>query len=103
MCRKQNPEQTHVRCIPNEWKCNGIRDCEENDDEEQCDGSRSGGNSMHYGGGHDRQQHNQQSGQHDGQQQCQPGQHLCHATGMHGVPARCLDRQQVWFVLLISN
>lgn len=36
LCRKASPDQEHIRCIPNEWKCNGVRECEENDDELDC-------------------------------------------------------------------
>lgn len=80
MCRKVSPNQPHVRCIPNEWKCNGLRDCEENDDEDGCSGN------------------NQQYPYHHPQvEQCSPGQHTCYGTGMHvNMPLKCLDRQLVW-------
>ena len=102
-CRKVSPNQPRLRCIPNEWKCNGLRDCEENDDEDDCHGvgQNSGSQQQQQYGNNDynqpqyhRPQVDQQQQQ---QQQCLPGQHTCYGTGIHiSMPLKCLERQFVW-------
>lgn len=70
LCTKATPTQEHVRCIPNNWKCNGVRDCENNDDEEGC------------GLNHHRPAPNG----------CVAGyQYQCYGSGIGGLPALCID------------
>lgn len=93
MCRKVSPQQEHIRCIPNEWKCNGVKECEMNDDEEGCGPDKSP--ATYPGQQHPYSPYEQQGRSHDQQQQCQPGQFTCYGSGIHGTPAKCLDRSQV--------
>lgn len=75
LCTKATPNQEHVRCIPNEWKCNGVRDCENNDDEDGCTVN------------HHRPQPNG----------CAPGyQYQCFGSGINGLPAMCIDNHKKW-------
>ncbi|KAI7690764.1 hypothetical protein SSS_03249 [Sarcoptes scabiei] len=102
MCRKVSPDQPHVRCIPNDWRCNGVRDCEESDDEEQCDSdSLQTGHYSHMHSSYSQSHHHHQQHQMDpyGQHQkiseqssCEPNQYQCYGTGVHDTPAKCIDR-----------
>ena len=78
LCKKASPNQEHVRCIPNEWKCNGIRECEENDDELDCPAGINQRQEDYYS------------------TECRSNQHKCYGTGQGGIPAKCLDRSQLW-------
>ncbi|KAJ6215823.1 hypothetical protein RDWZM_010323 [Blomia tropicalis] len=74
MCRKVNPQQDHIRCIPNEWKCNGVRECEENDDEENCSYN------MHRPAPNGCKE---------------PEQYTCYGSGINGLPAQCIDSRKL--------
>ncbi|XP_054163563.1 basement membrane-specific heparan sulfate proteoglycan core protein-like isoform X2 [Oppia nitens] len=64
-----------TRCIPNEWRCNGVRDCENNDDESSC--SASGGTGPRT------------------DIKCSPEQYKCHGGA-------CIERQYVCILFLIK-
>ena len=80
MCRKVNPQQDHIRCIPNEWKCNGVRECEENDDEENCSYN------MHRPAPNGCKE---------------PEQYTCYGSGINGLPAQCIDSRKLWSVFYL--
>lgn len=74
LCRKASPTQEHLRCIPNEWKCNGVRDCEENDDEEGCSIN------VHR----------------PAPLSCNsPSQYTCYGSGVNGLPVQCVNAEKV--------
>ena len=75
LCQKATPSQEHVRCIPESWRCNGVRDCELNDDEDGCNVNinRAAPNSCHS-----------------------RTQYTCYGTGINGIPAQCINNDRLW-------
>lgn len=72
-CQKTDPT-TPTRCIPQEWRCNGLRDCEDNDDERGCSTDQlSRGRT---------------------QAKCTQDQYQCHGSGINSVPPHCIASQQ---------
>jgi len=74
-CQKTDPTAP-TRCIPQEWRCNGMRDCENSDDESGCSTDQlSRGRSPH--------------------QKCTQEQYQCHGTGINSVPSQCIESRHV--------
>lgn len=74
-CQKTNPQQKQARCIPQEWRCNGLRDCENNDDESNCSPDQLTRGRT--------------------QAKCTQDQYQCHGSGTNAVPPHCIDRRFV--------
>jgi hypothetical protein len=73
-CQKTDPT-AQTRCIPQEWRCNGLRDCENNDDESGCS--------------------TDQLTRGRTQAKCTQDQYQCHGTGINSVPPLCIERRMV--------
>ena len=79
-CQKTD-QSVPTRCIPQEWRCNGMRDCENNDDESGCS--------------------TDQLTRGRTQAKCTQEQYQCHGTGINSVPPLCIERRFVWLVIVL--